>query len=351
MKFSNVNLKKLDGDISAYCAENQIFGMIRITHNDNIIFEKNVGYANIEKKTHFTNNSIFSFYSLSKPFCTIGILKLKDRGLVDIDAHPSRYLTEAKGLDERVTIRHMLHHVSGLPDFELCADFKATHSDGYPCHIREQLCELVNYPQFFAPETHTKYANINMILCALIIENLSGMSYAEYMKKEVFEPLGMKTAVIDNESLYIKDRVQGYELSDGIVSEIERSNDWMLGAGDVVGTVDDVYALNKAIKHELLLKPATWKELLTPHPRNNFGMGCTVSVWHGKKTVFHNGGHLGFRTYHVQILEDDLDLIILSNSGYGMAREHIAELVHSAFYENNTNKSNINYSEMDKGYI
>lgn len=351
MKFSFVDLKKLDEDISAYCAENQIFGIIRITHKDKVIFEKNIGYADIKNQTPFTKDSMFSFYSLSKPFCAIGILKLKDRGLVDIDAPPSRYIPEAKGLDERVTIRHMLHHVSGLPDFELCEDFKAKHSDGYPCHIRKQLRELVSYPQFFAPETHTKYANINMILCALIIENISGLSYAEYMKKEVFEPLGMKTAVIDNESLYIEDRVQGYELSNGVITEIEKSYNWMLGAGDVVGTVDDVYALNKAIKHKLLLKHDTWQEVLTPHRRNTFGMGCTVKAWHNKKTVFHNGGHSGFRTYHVQLLEDDLDLIILSNSGYGMAREDIAELVHSAFYESDGHQSKIEHPELDKGYI
>ena len=351
MNFSNVDFEKLDRDISLYCAENQIFGMIRITLKDNVIFEKNIGYANIKKQIPFTQSSMFSFYSLSKPFCIIGLSKLRDRGLVDIDRHPSVYVPEAKGFYEGVTIRHMLHHVSGLPDFHMSEGFADKHPNGYPKNIRKQLSELVAYPQFFEPETHTKYANINMILCALIIENVSGMSYAEYMKKEVFEPLGMKTAVIDNESLYIEDRVQGYEISDGAVTEIERANDWMLGAGDVVGTLDDVYALNKAIKHELLLKHDTWQEILTPHWRNTFGMGCTVKEWHDKKTIFHNGGHLGFRTYHVQIPEDDLDLIILSNSGYGMAREDIGEIVYSAFYDTNTKPSLTTSSELDKGYI
>jgi len=169
------------------------------------------------------------------------------------------------------------------------------------------------------------------------------------MQREVFDPLGMKGAIVDNQCLEIANRVKGYEIIDGELAEREKSHNWLLGAGDIVATMDDVYCLNKAIKHRLLLKEETWEEILTPSPINGMGMGCAVSDWYGKKRITHNGGHLGFRTLHIQLPEDDFDLIFLSNSGFGEARWDISEMVYKAFYgEEETVAEAI---EMDKGYI
>jgi CubicO group peptidase (beta-lactamase class C family) len=352
MNFSNVDLKKLDKELSEFCEKNPTYGMFRVTVKDKIVFEKHVGYANIEKKTPFTSDSMFTFYSLSKPFCVIGLMKLYDRGLVDLDRHPSAYVPEAEGFDERVTIRHMLHHVSGLPDFEQTKEFKELHNTGYAHELREHVKEITKYPQKFAPGTDTQYANINMCLCALIIENVTGRSYSEYMKAEVFEPFGMKTAVVDDENLFIENRVQGYTYIDGEFKATEKSHDWMFGAGDIVGTLDDVYALNRAIKNKTMLKPETWQEILTAHPKNSFGCGCIVSDWHGKLTITHNGGAPSFRSYHKQIPEDDFDLILLINGVFlgGSVRIDLSEIIYSAFYTDNPTASEEKL-ELDKGYI
>ena len=119
-----------------------------------------------------------------------------------------------------------------------------------------------------------------------VIENISGMAYADYMKTEIFEPLGMKTAVVDREGLPIPNRVKGYALEDGAPVEIEKSYNWILGAADIVGTVEDVYCLNKAIKDRLLLSEESWQMILTPSNVNDKGMGCTVSCWHGKQVIW-----------------------------------------------------------------
>lgn len=88
---------------------------------------------------------------------------------------------------------------------------------------------------------------------------------------------------------------------------------WMLGGGDLIGTVEDVYCLHKVVKEKLLLKPETWTQALTPNPINNKGFGCTATQWHGLRRATHNGGHRGFRTFHVHLPEEDLDVIILSS--------------------------------------
>ena len=126
-----IQTSDLEKRILSYCNQNNIFGVLRITLKDQIIYNQSIGLANIEKGTPFTKSSMFTFSSLSKPFCVMGLMKLKDKGLIDIDAHPSRYVTEMKGFDKRVTIRQMLHHISGLPDFEQNTDFAQKYAPGY----------------------------------------------------------------------------------------------------------------------------------------------------------------------------------------------------------------------------
>lgn len=318
--------------VEEYCAKEQISGALRVTVRGEIAYRQFIGYANDRARTPFTDDSIFTLYSLSKPFCAIGLLRLADLGLVDLDAHPKRYVPEADGFPAQLTVRHLLHHTSGLPDFGDNERFCAKYAPGTPERVRAHLRPLAEYPCAFAPGTGGKYSNVNFVLCALIIENVAGEAYAGYMKRTVFEPFEMPTAVVDRDGLVIARRVTGYELRDGARIEVERNLDWLLGAGDIAATADDVYRLNIAYKERRLLRPETWEAITTPSPLNGMGMGCTVSTWHGKRRITHNGGHTGFRTLHVQLPEDDLDIIFLSNSGYGSAREAIAELVWTAFY-------------------
>lgn len=334
---------ELDKFSDDYYAKNKISGVLRVTLKDRILYERYIGFANSENETPFTKASVFTFYSLSKPFCAMGLLKLWDKGVVDINAHPSEYVPEAKGFDARVQISQMLHHVSGLPDFVQTAKFDEKYGTGLPQQMREHLSELAKYPMVFEPGTSWMYANINYILAALIIENVTDMKYADYMKEEIFEPLMMRSAQTDNEKLVVPERVSGHELIGENPVPVDRTLDWMLGAGDIIGRTDDVYCLNKAIKSEALLKKETWKMLL------DNDMGCFVSTWHGRRRITHNGGSRGFRTLHIQLPEDDFDIIFLSNSGWGDARNDFAEAVYKAFYGGDDEESE--QVKMDVGYI
>lgn len=153
----------------------------------------------------------------------------------------------------------------------------------------------------------------------------------------------MRSAQTDNEKLVVPERVSGHELIGGKPVPVDRTLDWLLGAGDIIGRTDDVYCLNKAIKSEALLKKETWKMLL------DNDMGCCVSTWHGRRRITHNGGSRGFRTLHIQLPEDDFDIIFLSNSGWGDARNDFAEAVYKAFYGGDDKESE--QVKMDVGYI
>ncbi len=336
---------KMDKFIEEYTKEHKNSGVLRVTVKDKIIYEKFIGYADVENKTPFTKDSMFTLYSLSKPFCAIGTMKLHDKGLIDVDKHPGTYLPEARVFDERLTIRHLLYHISGLPDFTQDATMEEKQEGATSEQLRNALKKLSEFPVHFEPGKGHIYANINYIIPALIIEEVTGMGYADYMKKEVFEPLGMKSAVVDFKGLEIENRVTGYE-PDG---RTDRVCEYALGAGDIVATVDDVYALNLAIKNKTMLSEKSWEEILTPSDQSTMGLGCNVTVWHNKKRITHNGGWRGFRTIHVQLPEEDFDIIYLSNSAWGDARGDYVNAIYNAYYGDDNNSGTD--VKMDVGYI
>ncbi len=345
----STEFETLNKKIEEYCEENSIMGVLRVTVKDEVRFEKYIGYSDLERRLPFTPASVFTYYSLSKPFCAIGLMLLWDKGLIDLDAHPSAYVPECKGFDGRLKVRHLLHHVSGVPDFSQTEEFRNAYKTGPYEKLREHLSLISEYPMLFEPGTEDRYTNINFVICALMIENVTGRRYAEYMKTEVFTPLGMVSTVVDTPDMQIEGRVVGYTLTDGRLTPVKKDCNWMFGGGDLIGTVDDVYCLNRAIKHRLLLSDAAWDEILTPSPINKMGKGCRITEWHGKHRITHNGGSLGFRTLHIQLPEDDFDIIFLSNSGFGNARKDLAEIVYGTFYgERSDTGEDV---EMDKGYI
>ena len=342
--------EKMDQYLERYCSLYKFSGMFRVTHKDQILYERNVGYADIEHRVSFHKDSVFTLYSMSKPFCVIGLMVLADKGLVNIDERPGKYLPEVQDIDPRITIRHLMYHMSGLRDISQEKETYSYYKVQHCANNREIVKRLVACPMNFEPGKDTLYSNINFFILALIIENVTGLRYADYMQQEVFAPLGMKHAQVDSLGKLVMNRVRGYDIQGDEIIGVERLNpDTFIGAGDVIATIDDVYCLNHAIKFKKLLKPKTWEQILTPSPISGFGLGCRVANWRGKTRIQHNGGSSGFRTLHVQLLEDDLDVILLSNFGFGESRGSLLNAVFAAFYGNQ--EANDEMGEMDKGYI
>ena len=342
--------EKMDQYLDRYCSLYHFSGMFRVTLKDHIIYQRNVGYANREQEIPFSKDSVFTLYSLSKPFCAMGLLALADKGLVDISDHPGEYLPEAKEMDPRLTLQHLLQHTSGLRDFNQVKEIQADYVAALAPDMREAVARMASQPLNFAPGTDTRYSNINFTILALIIENVTGMTYADYMKQAVFIPLGMKNAQIDRLGLSVENRVCGYDINGSDPILTQRVNPgFYLGAGDIIATMEDVYCLNLAIKHKKLLRPETWERILTPSEINVFGLGCQVWDWHGKKRIQHNGGSSGFRTMHVQLPEEDLDIILLSNFGFGDARWSLVNAAYTAFYGSAEHQKES--ESMDKGFV
>ena len=347
-----LNVKRLDERLDEYAEGFKLLGSLRLTVKGEIIYEKFFGYEVVEKGKPIDRNSLFTFYSMSKPFCAMGLLKLVDKGLVDMNAHPSKYLPEASKLHPGITLANMMRHISGLPSFK--PSMMTDEARGESSASGQLFCMLKNLHKekmVVEPETAHEYTNVNFNIPALIIERISGFEYSEYMKKEVFDPLGAVNARVADEFHPVTESnaVKGYELdSKGAFVPVKRDTFATLGAGDMVGTVDDAYTLNLAVKNKLLLKEDTWREALTSSKFSRLAWCGRVNDWHDRVRIMHHGGSLGFRTIH-NYLPDDFDLILLSNSGWGDARHDVSEIVYEEYY--GVPQSKAEKVKMDGKYI
>ena len=338
----------LDRKLREYCEKEKIGGVMRITQKDTVVYETAFGLADREKGIPFDARSVFTFYSMTKPFCAFGLLRLADKGLLSLSDHPGKALPEAAGLHPATTWRNLLYHTSGMPDPVQDALFP-----GEPYPVTSEECRAVlkrigEKPALWEPNTKPRYSNCGYVLSALAIENLSGLSFADYMKKEIFEPLEMES-VIDRPGLSIPNRVVGYQLDpDGTLRPARKDFRWMLGAGDMLGRLDDAFVLRRILRERLILKEDTWKAVLTPCPLNGMGLGCSLKPFYGKEQIRHNGGSAGFRTLHVYLPREDFDLVFLSNSGFGDARKDMAAIINRYFFGESGGADD---TPMDTGYI
>ena len=337
--------EKLGAWLADYAEKTEFSGNLLISHKGKTIFESSIGYANREQKIPLQMESKFRYYSLSKPFTAIAIMLLWEQGLVDLEAHPSQYLPYTKGLDSRITLRMLLQHTSGLKEITT-PEFSEV--PGKP-DFAAAIAELAKQPLDFAPGTGEMYRNTGFVIASLIIEKLSGKPLHAFLQEEVFKPFGMETACCELGNAPVEGLVTGYEKENGVIVPGRYLNALsFFGAGYIVGTVYDLQNFYRSVREKRLLQPETWDLLYTRSEVGQFGFGCIVFQWDGRLTYQNNGGHIGFRTIHRLLPEEDFDIILLSNSAWGDVRTDVMNAVHKFYLDGKV--ADLFQPEMDKGF-
>lgn len=287
-----------------------------------------IGYSDIRNKEKLSEESPFELASVSKQFTAVGILRLEDAGKIKLDqALESIFPTfPYKG----ITIRHLLNHTSGLPDYEqmMIENWDrskiATNSD-----VVSELTRL-HPKESFAPGTSWEYSNTGYAILAAVIEKVSGKSYAAYMLEQVFKPLNMKHTFIYTRRYapqkvkgyafgYVKNEDGAYVLPDSIEDySYVRYLDGITGDGTVNSTIGDLLIWDNAVRDQKLISTALWKESLTAPiiagKSTDYGFGWEI-VSHPQrgKVIRHMGGWPGYVINNVLYLDKDVSLIYLSN--------------------------------------
>jgi CubicO group peptidase (beta-lactamase class C family) len=285
-------------------------GAVLVAKNGNILYQKNIGYADMEHNTPISTNTKFELASITKAFTAILILQLFEKGKIKLDASVSNYIPEFTRNDSgQITIHHLLSHTSGLQDFVgLSCDF-ATWTK------KEFLEELQKTPIHFKPGTQFEYSSSTYILLRFIIERVTGKSYSTNVKENIFDVADMShSGIIYNHNI-IKDRALGYTVTeDKYQNALPVANhEIFIGAASMYSTTQDLLKFDQALYTDKLLKQKE-KNLMYTVVQPPYGYGWFISDdAENGKIVSHGGDIFGFTSLFERRLKNKVVIIILSN--------------------------------------
>ncbi len=304
---------QVDAYVKPYTDIGGFNGTVFIAKKGKVLLSKGYGMANYELGVSNTPQTKFHIASVSKPFTAAAIMMLEERGLLKVNDPLTKFIPDYPNGD-KITVHHLLTHTSGianvndLPDYNAISRFPQT-----PASLVEMF---KNTPLIMQPGERYNYSNSNYNLLAYIIEKVSGKSYGEFLKANIFEPLGMKDTGHDEQAgTLLKNRASGY-VPIG-VSGLENAPylDWTskTGNGSLYSTVEDLYKWDRALYTEKILKKQTLERLFTPHVEG-VGYGWFISKRFNRRAVRMSGRSPGFNAELQRYADDDVCVIVLGNN-------------------------------------
>jgi CubicO group peptidase (beta-lactamase class C family) len=252
--------------VDSFYKENGLAGLSVSIQKNGRTTTYNRGYANLETRDRITKASVFRIASVSKLFTTLSILLLKDQGKLSLDDPLSKYI-QGFPYGDGITIRNMLQHTSGIPNFAAFEAFAANQAKVWkPSELVDLLrAHLGTHPLDFEPGTKAAYSNSNFMLLGVIVEAASGVAFSDFVGKSVVAPLGMKNTGVGSDDEIVPHRAAGYVIRDGkMVNATFVSVEAPFGTGDFMSQPTDLVKVSKAFKPGFLLSRGTIDEMSRP---------------------------------------------------------------------------------------
>ncbi|HYF04457.1 MAG TPA: serine hydrolase [Patescibacteria group bacterium] len=324
-------IQKIDSVLTSLHAAGKINGNFLIAEKGNIIYKKSFGVANEETRARIDENTIFELASVSKQFTAMAVALLKEKGKLSYDDEISKYLPQ---LDfyKGITIRNLVHHTGGLPDYMELMDSVwdkskiATNKDILNVFAQHKP------PVLFAPGAKFEYSNTGYALLASIIEKTSGQTFGDFLKTNIFEPLGMNSTFVHTRRFapraisnyaygYVFDeRNKRFVLPDSLEDySIVMWLDGIVGDGTVNSTIGDMLKWDRALYNNTLASIATMDEIFTSGKladgsETEYGFGWFVTTMNDfGKVANHSGGWPGYSTFIERHLDNDKTIIMMQN--------------------------------------
>jgi CubicO group peptidase (beta-lactamase class C family) len=291
---------------------------VLVVQNDKILLRKGYGKAEMNPSVDIKPETIFRIGSITKQFTSLAILKMVSEGKLSLEDDVTKYLPELNTHGEKITIRHLLHHTSGIKSYTSLPNLITPQRKGLPVTYAE-MTELLNEQKMdFKPGEAFLYNNSGYYLLGVIIEKVSGKTYIEYLQTQFFKPFKMKSThgtdgLKKLHAVGYGKSGDGYERADFIHSSIP------FAAGLLYSTVDDLWKWNREIlkKHYLpqaleaqVLEPLT----LTSGKKQGYGMGWGLGRLGNARVIQHGGAIDGYLSFALYEPESDLFVCVLSNN-------------------------------------
>lgn len=307
----DIDTARIEQLIAPSVANHSFMGTVLLARGERVLFSKGFGYANLEWQIPNMPDTRFRLGSVTKQFTAASILLLEERGKLSVDDPVRKYLPDAPARWEQITIRHLLTHTSGIPNFTSFPEYSKL--EPFAATPTELVARFRDKPLDFDPGTKWSYSNSGFVLLGWLIEKVSGETYEKFVAGNIFGPLGMKDSGYDSNAAVLPHRASGYVQAKGgfenagfIHMSIPHA------AGALYSTTEDLLRWERGLFGGKLLKPASLEKMTTPFLQN-YAFGVTVATAGGRKVISHDGGIEGFNTRVAYYPEDKLTVIVLSN--------------------------------------
>jgi CubicO group peptidase (beta-lactamase class C family) len=307
---------------------------VLVVKDGEVVFKKGYGMANLEYDAPITPATVFDIASVSKQFTGYAISTLIQEGKIKPDDEIHKYLPDVPEFGKPMTIRHLIHHTSGLRDWP-----EALHAAGWrwdEAFRYDDILRMVRQQKEldFEPGSVYQYSNTGYNLLAAIVAKVTGESFPVWIKEHIFEPLKMDDSqVLENYSNVIKHLAASYYEDGGAY---HKANDELTawGSSSIFTTVEDLAKWVIFFQHGLdtrdpVILRMTETDQLNNGERNSYAYGLDVGVDHGFKNINHTGGWASFATIISNYPDQKLSIIVLSNGGGvspGASARRVAEL-------------------------
>jgi len=291
---------------------------VLVARDGQILFQGGYGLADVQKKTPITPDTKFRIGSVTKQFTAAAIMKLAEQGKLAISDPLARYFPAVPNA-EKITLRHLLTHTSGLHSYTDRPNF----FDGVtkPVAPADLIASMAKDEPEFAPGTDFKYCNSGYFLLGEIVAKVSGQSLADYLRATFFEPLGMKDTGIYVNAGPPPGAALGYQVGKGKASRpLDWDMSWAGGAGAIYSTVGDLFRWTEALHGGRVVNADSLKAMTTPpppppgHDSSSYGFGLVMSDVARLPAIWHNGGLQGWSSNVIWLPGQHMVLIALGNA-------------------------------------
>ena len=256
---------QIDNYIQFEMNKRQIPGLALVVIRDGkVIKMKGYGFANLEHDVPVKPDTVFELASVTKQFTAAAVMLLVEEGKVKVEDPISQYLPNAPEHWKDIAVRHLLTHTSGLPNLE--NGFQALGKGGARLnYTTTQLYNAAkNDPMSFAPGERWQYSDVGYFLLGMIIEKASGQPYRNFLASRFFEPLGMASSSVLDQSVVLKNRAAGYTLRNGQIVNIRRVIQVELPSHyGIFSTVQDLVKWDNALAAGKVVQPSSLDQMWT----------------------------------------------------------------------------------------
>ena len=316
-QLSKSEIQKIDSLFTGWSVPNHPGGAIAIMMGDSLLFSKGYGLASMEYLVPNKRETVFNTGSVSKQFTAMGIVKLEEQGKLSIDDDIRLYIPEFPDFGKTITIRHLLHHTSGLRSFHYLLALagwrlndERTNEDLYRFILKQKELN-------FNPGDEYMYCNTGYMLMVNIIEKVTGEPFVTWMQSNVFDALGMNNTYIETRANAIHlNTATSYSGAAPFTRSIEYWSYY--GSANVNSTVSDLLIWLKNFYQPMDGWETEFKQLqtldrLNNGAYNNYAYGVEIDTYKGFNRIQHGGATGGFRSFIGTIPSEKISIVVLSN--------------------------------------